>query len=283
MLSKIKAYEIVPGVMTIFPTSPEQAREMGVSRYKVYPFEACSVCGGLETIRFTKTDICFMCSRHAALSDYNAAVADDEPTSAPLGMQAGLDYYWRHDPDPHCGHSGKRTLKNKCWFCAEVRKGGDVSPRQIAIAKGRKWYAPVDGDFCATGHLALRRVHDGACSACLGKNPDELIMTQKPTPRQAALDAGEPWYTPADGDLCRKGHHAPRRVANGSCRACEQARRITDSAVRIDLVSPDLVLGRAAAQAMGFTVYRTGKPCKRKHTAWRWVSNSGCLECMKGV
>ena len=43
--------------------------------------------------------------------------------------------------------------------------------------------------------------------------------------------------------------------------------------------NPDMVIGQADAIAMGFTVYRTGKPCKRGHTGWRRTATTQCIDC----
>lgn len=37
---------------------------------------------------------------------------------------------------------------------------------------------------------------------------------------------------------------------------------------------------RDAAQAAGQLKYSTGQPCKHGHTAQRWTSTGGCLECV---
>lgn len=39
------------------------------------------------------------------------------------------------------------------------------------------------------------------------------------------------------------------------------------------------IISRAEAQARGLKRYFTGKPCKRGHTAERYVARKGCIEC----
>jgi len=39
------------------------------------------------------------------------------------------------------------------------------------------------------------------------------------------------------------------------------------------------IISRKEAQAMGLDRYFTGKPCKRRHVAERYVSNRACVEC----
>jgi hypothetical protein len=42
---------------------------------------------------------------------------------------------------------------------------------------------------------------------------------------------------------------------------------------------PDMIITQVQAMMFGFTVYRTGKPCKYKHTGWRYTYNNLCIEC----
>lgn len=52
---------------------------------------------------------------------------------------------------------------------------------------------------------------------------------------------------------------------------------------RIDRVAPDTIITREAAIALGFTVYRTGRPCRHGHAGWRWVAGGTCLTCRGGT
>lgn len=45
--------------------------------------------------------------------------------------------------------------------------------------------------------------------------------------------------------------------------------------------NPNAIVSRAQAKAMGLTVYRTGRPCRYGHTAWRYVSTSQCITCLR--
>lgn len=40
-----------------------------------------------------------------------------------------------------------------------------------------------------------------------------------------------------------------------------------------------MILTAEQAHTLGFTVYRTGKPCKYGHTGWRRLANTVCIEC----
>jgi hypothetical protein len=57
---------------------------------------------------------------------------------------------------------------------------------------------------------------------------------------------------------------------------------ITDGS-RIRWDYPDMILTRKDAVTFGFTVYRTGEPCKRGHTGWWRVGGSRCIECEEAL
>lgn len=42
---------------------------------------------------------------------------------------------------------------------------------------------------------------------------------------------------------------------------------------------PELRILRKEAEALGLTIYRTGRKCKYGHASWRFVSNGACLTC----
>jgi hypothetical protein len=148
-------------------------------------------------------------------------------------------------------------------------RGEPPDPSQ-AQARGMDYYWRADfGKFC--GHVGKTTL-DGKCYIC-------QTIKNIPSPRQAAIAAGEKWYMPADGDLCKEGHHALRRVTDGVCKTCLEAKH-TPQEDRIDKLCPDLVIDREAAIGMGFKIYRTGQPCRNGHTGWRYVSTRGCLDCL---
>jgi hypothetical protein len=113
---------------------------------------------------------------------------------------------------------------------------------------------------------------DGKCYICQNKK-------RTPSPRQAALAAGEKWYMPTAGDLCNAGHHALRRVTDGVCKTCLEAKH-TPQEDRIDKTNPDMVISYDDAKTFGLKIYRTGQPCRKGHTGWRYVSTRGCLDCL---
>lgn len=126
------------------------------------------------------------------------------------------------------------------------------------------------------GHVGKTTL-DGKCFTC---KEDRMTRTKALSPRQIALQNGDVWYLPEPGDLCSQGHYAERRVNNGSCRQCELS-RVTTKPHNIEEMPPDTIIDRATAKALGFTHYRTGKPCRYGHTGFRYVSTDACLDCKK--
>jgi hypothetical protein len=170
-----------------------------------------------------------------------------------------------------------------CWDLAHdeymnAQRRGDPITANDAMDQGKDfYYISEPGKYC--GHVGKRTIN-GKCHLCATAKANKPV-----SPRQAALDAGEAWYMPAEGDLCRKGHRALRRVANGECSQCTAERNVTTQATTIrqktvQELYPDMIIDYDAAKATGFKVYRTGKPCSHGHTGWRYVSTRNCITCM---
>ena len=214
-----------------WPETREAAFEEDVAFYWPAGEPECPVHRNGSTSKvFTISNKRPCCARDEARAAYDAARAAGEPVdSGTAAERMGKDYYYVQKEGSYCGHIGKRTLRDKCYICANT-------PKTL-------------------------------------------------TPRQAAIQAGAVWYMPVEGDLCNAGHHARRRVSNGSCEACEALKQPA-AAVRgplaYEVLGPDFVLSREDAKGLGFKHYRTGEPCKRGHRAWRYLSTGGCIECKEG-
>lgn len=170
-----------------------------------------------------------------------------------------------------CSHNIANTE-----YLAALDRGEPTDPNNAARMGLDYYWRMVRGRYC--GHPGKYTIN-GQCWYCTEERKNHV------TPRQQAILAGETWYMPAEGDLCKKGHHAPRRVANGTCKECESEARSTGTdnryhEGRIDRQFPDMTVSREEAKMLGFNVYRTGIPCRKGHNGWRYVSTSGCLECL---
>jgi hypothetical protein len=141
---------------------------------------------------------------------------------------------------------------------------------------GRQFY--VSENPCAkSGHIHVRDAETTMCRYCATDT----------SPRQAALAAGDRWYTP-DTPCKRCGTMAPKMVANGQCSGCtgEQPTDKKDGRSTPDAelmrAQPDMLIERTDARLLGMRVYRTGRACQRGHTGFRYVSTGSCIDCLRG-
>lgn len=215
-------------VQSYHPKTREEAIAENVAKF--WPMEPCPIHGD-DSVVFVKSGIRACCAHHNAATDWDAAVKAGEPTGPGEASAQGKDYYWTWNVHELCGHSGKSKLNGSCYACAEERE---------------------------------KRKSNSA--------------------RQIAINAGETWYIPEPGDTCPRGHVAKRRVSNGACHQCEQDALIKNNrAPMIHEMYPNMIIKRADARDLGFSMYRTGEPCGAGHTGWRYVSTGNCLECRKGM
>lgn len=214
-----------------WPETREEAIEQDTLYYHKYPNDNPCPRPGHEkaSVIFTKTGIHKCCSNRDCYPAFEEAQYNGEPTDPTDAMNRGYDYFWRSTFGKYCGHNGKRTIDDRCWFCEQE----------------------------------------------ILKNKEE----RRNTPRQQAIKAGEPWYMPGEDDPCEAGHIALRRVANGQCSECTK-QSTTPREVVIQDHYPDMVIDAEAARSLGFKVYRTGLPCRKGHTAWRYLSNGACIKCL---
>lgn len=210
-----------------YPDTREKALEEDIVFYYPAGDPPCDVPthrAGTSVV-YTISDKQKCCAIDDAFSAWIKARDSDEPISADMAREQGLDYYWTQHPGKYCGHLGKVTLNGRCWECLQMRLN---------------------------------------------------------SPRKIALRSGQMWYMPTPGDTCPRGHHARRRVANGSCEECERLARIAKPSQEPSIMElcPDLIISRVDAATAGFKMYRTGTPCRAGHTGWRYVSTGNCISCM---
>lgn len=186
----------------------------------------------------------------------------------------------REDHEPQSVVYTKTGIKRCCSLrdaypaYKEAKLRGEPTDPSMAIRLNFSYYwKAIPGKFC--GHNGKTLIN-GKCWYC-----EEEKNMAPPSPRQAAIANGEKWYQPLPGDLCKNGHNSPRRVDNGVCQECMNKGsdgRVNET--RIDRLYPDMIISFEDAKANGFNVFRTGKPCRKGHTGWRYVSTRGCLECL---
>lgn len=177
------------------------------------------------------------------------------------------------------------TTTGECVTCTKIKvaknfnelmKNGcyPTNPEQANIMGYDFYLTPEPNKHCG---------HDGKVTLA-GKCYECSSAARELSPRQIALSRGDAWYTPVIP--CQHcGEIALRRVANGECKGCSDKRTTNrpPKAPQPYEQFPEMVIDRAAAQAVGFKVFRTGKPCCNGHTSWRYVSTGTCLACMGRV
>lgn len=133
------------------------------------------------------------------------------------------------------------------------------------IDKARDGILPVN-KMCKNGHIHYG-TDDGKCEICVEHKGKKAL----------ALHHGLEWY---DGGKCANcGHITLCGTGDDSCQVCGTGS--STATAKLMSENPDMVISKEDAQQFGFTVFRTGQPCKRGHNGWRWVANGACLECMK--
>lgn len=269
------------GTATRYPTSYGDAKRLRKTKYD--DGVTCPDCLSC-TIKYTRTSECIHCARLSAIAFFNSATAGHPfpedytitenmriaaevlpdvpgvyaPAAPDKAIARGFSYWIRPEACSRAGHIGMQTVTGECWFCRRERER--KSPRQEALADGKRWYVP-DMPCLHCGSRAQRRVDNGQCSGCMTCETGERL-----SPRQRAIEAGERWYTP-DAPCRRCGAYAQRRVDNGQCAACKPPKE--------SATSP-----RQRAIEAGERWYTPDTPCRRCGTyAQRRVDNGQCAAC----
>lgn len=208
-------------IQTWYPQTREDAIAQDVVFYEPRPRPMCPTCNSYFLV-YTKTNMPNCCAAREALEEYRYAVSQGEPTSPDDATKRGLDYYWKHKHGKYCGHVGKMTISGKCYEC---NKSTNIpSPRKIAMSRGDKWYMPLESDPCKNGHVALRRVDNGACKQCAEEkhrhDPNDIRMLSPNMiiTRNDAKIMGFKYFR--TGKPCCKNHIDWRYVSTGNCISC---------------------------------------------------------------
>lgn len=239
-----------------YPTSIDHAVEV---KHRVYNDEVrCPACD-MSSVKYTKTQECVYCARRDAITFYN--------------FHNKTSHVWTDDNGDHFSQPehNKTPLRinDDDWYEMEHMSN---------LAQSDKAYS-VSPDPCKLlGHVGLRRL--GKCYAC-------VIKRSEPTPRQTAMVMGEKWYIP-DTPCIKCNQNASKRVDNGLCSGCVPAmapdapdkRETPDSILMRE--QPDMIIDKVTADECGMKVYRTGEPCRRGHTGWRYVKIGNCIPCLRG-
>lgn len=211
-------------ILSQYPQTREEALIQDIVFYEPRPRPLCEVCNSYFLV-YTKTNMPNCCAMRESVHEFRYARNNGEPLSGEDAIARGLDYYWKSSFNKDCGHSGKMTLKGKCYQCEHDKVNQSPSPRQIALSKGEQWYMPLPNDPCKNGHVALRYVATGTCKQCqdekrttvdtvqINKISPDMIITRK----DAKLAGFKVYRT---GRLCSGGHTGWRYVTTGNCLDC---------------------------------------------------------------
>lgn len=249
-------------------------------KYRAHHYDCgdeCPTCvsrgfiGLIARKRYVTNGACVHCATMNALELWSLA----SYTSVVHQYDGGLEYL----VDPQNDGEGRRVSReylDMMESALALVDGSFPTTRQGAIDKGVGLY--IRDRPCRThGHLGITTLK-GECYYCEQER-------SRPSPRQQAIRDGKKWYLPTEP--CPKcGQTAEKRVDNGQCRGCmaearsqEDGRETADSVMMREC--PDLVISRENARAAGFKVYRTGKPCRKGHAGYRYVSTGNCIECLR--
>lgn len=230
------------------------------------------------------------------------------PWSREDALKNGYTRWMDRDGCPRCKAEGRgdgkkaRYLKDdSCCFCMGVDAyalwplwlQGEPSRPELwattpdaALALGIDWYygSPSHHVLCTNGpHFRKTSIATGRCVECEKDAAHFRSLTKGP--RAIARAAGDRYYTPTEAcPSC--GTLADRHVVTNGCSGCRSATKAVDARRTPSQMfaeeNPDFILTREGAKALGFTLFRTGEPCRRGHAGWRYVSTGNCLECLRG-
>lgn len=202
------------------------------------------------------------------------------------------------------GKKARYLKDDSCSFCLSTDAHiiwplwlqGDPSRPEVwstspaeSMALGIDWYygSPTHSIICPNGpHLRKTSMSTGRCVEC--EKDAAYFRSLTKGPRAVARAAGERYYTPTKAcQTC--GTVAPRHVVTNGCTDCHSGGKTAGAADARRTPSqifaeenPDFLIPRDAARSLGFTLFRTGEPCRRGHAGWRYVSTGNCLTCIRG-
>lgn len=283
------------------PWTPQQAAENGRIAYKDHA--GCEICGrNFPKMRYVTTNECVGCVTAQLHETFNLwcqgmpGRPDVFPTSNESARAMGVDWHYNHPHHPLvCSggdHLRRTSMQNgtcvECELLKSQQRAITRGPRAAARRAGMSTYMP--NEACAEcGTTSARIVVTNACTGC---------RERPKSPRAIARAAGHRMYTPTEScPGC--GQHAERNVVTNACSGCTRPLgrppgppkpaaapkvdgRRTPTSIMVEMM-PDMIISRDEARANGFTQYRTGKPCQRGHTGWRYVSVGTCIPCARGV
>ena len=234
-----------------FIPHPDSRHESLRIRHRLYiDYCKCGICGSSST-RFAKSDNCIMCQRYKIelVRHFSTTKSDQWPSNVP-------------------------TTLNNPYIMKEVNS---VLKMMLETPNAVLHYEPCR----EYGHVRISNGND-QCMQC----------TNRLKPREQAIVDSEPTYV-STSPCTQCNNITLRKTDNKECLVCEHVpsvpgNKAPTSATKLtpDTImmrdAPDTIVSREDAEIYGFKVYRTGQPCRRGHTGWRYVSTGNCIDCLKG-
>lgn len=256
------------------PCSPEDARRTRQTRY--ISDDVCEVCG--KNIKYTATGGCYHCALLNSIDLFAFSVGAMNFIVVPEEFNGGeISTNFRQ------GSYGDRVVSREYYDLIlsthKLLGTDDPAPTNSVKANERGLDLWVRAEPCPThGHFGIRTLKN-YCYFCEQRR-DTL------SPRKQAISDGLTWYTPSE-PCHRCGTLAERNVHNGSCRGCNPGAETVDNRKTPDSIImekyPEMVIDRDAAKRLRMKIYRTGKPCRKGHSGFRYVSTGNCIECLRGL
>lgn len=220
-------------------------------RHRLYiDYCKCGICGSSST-RFAKSDNCIMCQRYKIelVRHFSTTKSDQWPSNVPTTLN---------------NHHTMREVDSVLKMMSET-------PESVLHYEPCREY----------GHVRISNGND-QCVQCANRLK----------PREQAIVDDEPTYV-STSPCTQCGDITLRKTDNKECLACGHVPNVAgnktptpgtkltpDTIMMRD--APDTIVSREDAESYGFKVYRTGQPCRRGHTGWRYVSTGNCIDCLRG-
>lgn len=238
-----KCFKLSNGQLGPYPEGRNVAAKLSSRLYT--NLNKCETCGKSQTF-ITASGRCAPCMRNQIAAVYMFI-------SMPEGIQS---------------HQSTSNLPDNFTPMGEAHEAVKLLKSDQGFELGR--------EVCTEyGHIKLTNDKYHKCYFC---------ETQRNKQEQAEHYGDEHYLTRSKCSGCDST--TLRNTTDRSCVDCGYTPRTRQGVVSATALmmrnNPDMVISREDARSLDMTVYRTGEPCSRGHTSWRYVSTGNCIPCMKG-
>lgn len=243
-----KVFKTSDGNFIPHPDSRDEALRI---RHRLYiNYCKCELCGSSST-RFAKNDNCIMCQRYKIelVRHFNTTKSDQWPPNVPATLN-----------NPY-------TMKEVTAMLDFIKD----TPSAVLHYEPCHEYGHVRVSSCGD--------HCRQCSTLLDpQSQAALDHSDTYVPKSVCMGCRDITRRKTDSGECTVCGYQPHAAGN---RIRSDDKRVTPDTIMMR-DAPDTIVSREDAESYGFKVYRTGQPCRRGHTGWRYVSTGNCIDCLKG-